>query len=162
MPHKLLEHENIVKKTNYNLQYLIGIVFSAVKELLEFSEITGTSYTQLQAVNIAYVLIHRTGKFRQVICEFNRMPEIHKKWVRFKHFFRIAHQELRETSDLIVEDAGMQHANMVKNVVAGIQEALQQEQAQTETQAVMPAPVDHVANVVQNAQQQLATQLQQM
>ena len=62
------------------------------------------------------------------IREWNHMPTTQKTWVRFKQFFRTYHQELRETSDLTVEDAGMHHANMVRNVVAGIQEALQQEQ----------------------------------
>ena len=52
------------------------------------------------------------------------MPEIQKTWVRFKQFFRTYHQELIETSDLTVEDAGMHHANMVRNVVAGLHESL--------------------------------------
>ena len=40
---------------------------SAVKELLEFSNTTRTSYTQLQAFNVEYVIIHRTAKFVLVI-----------------------------------------------------------------------------------------------
>ena len=51
---------------------------------------------------------------------------------------------------------------MVRDVVAGIQEALQQEHTQMETPASMQAPVYHVANAVKSTQQQLATQLQQM
>ena len=56
----------------------------------------------------------------------------------------------------------MHRANMVRDVVAGLQEALQQDQVQTETLTVVQGPVDHVANAVQNIQQQLATQLNQM
>ena len=97
-----------------------------------------------------------------VICEWNRMPEIQKTWVRFKHFFGTAHQYLQETSDLTVEDAGMNHSNMVRDVVTGKQEALQQYQVKKETPEVVQAPVDHVTNAVQNIQQQLAKQLQQM
>ena len=51
---------------------------------------------------------------------------------------------------------------MVCNVVAGLQEVPQQEQVLTENTAVIEAWVDHVANAVQNTQQQLATQIQQM
>ena len=76
MPHNLLEREDIVKNTIYNPRDLIATVFSAVEELLKFSAITGTSYTQLWAVNIAYVIIHRTVKFGMAICECNRMPAI--------------------------------------------------------------------------------------
>ena len=69
-------------------------MLSAVEELLEFNDITGASYTQLHAVTIVYVIVHRTGNFRLAICEWNRMPEIQKTWVRFKQFFRIAHRDL--------------------------------------------------------------------
>ena len=51
---------------------------------------------------------------------------------------------------------------MVRNVIAGLQEALQKYQVQMKTPTVLQAPVDHVANAVQNTQQKLATQLQQM
>ena len=56
----------------------------------------------------------------------------------------------------------MYHANMVHNVVAGIKESLQQEQVKTETMTVVQGPLYHVTNTVQNAQKNLATQLQQM
>ena len=56
----------------------------------------------------------------------------------------------------------MHHANVVLNVVAGLQEALQQDQVQTDNLMVVQAPVDHVANAVQNTQQQLSTQLQKI
>ena len=85
------------------------------------------------------------------------MPEIQNTWVLFKHFFRTSRQELRETPNLTVEYAGMHHSNMMRDVVVGLQEALQQKQLQTETLTVFQAPVDHVANLVQNNQQQLAT-----
>ena len=62
-------------------------MFSAVKELLKFADIVGTLYTQLQAFNIAYVILHRTGKFGLSIRKWNRIPEIQKTWVLFKQFF---------------------------------------------------------------------------
>ena len=43
-------------------------------------------------------------------------------------------------SKLTFEDAGVHPANMVRNVVAGLQEALQQDQAQMETPTVRQAP----------------------
>ena len=88
------------------------------------------------------------------------MPEIQKTWVRFKQFFCTYHQEPRERSNHTVENAGMHHANMVRNVIIGLQEALQQDQVQTETSTVVQAPVYHVANTVQNTYQQLAIHLQ--
>ena len=55
-------------------------------------------------------------------------------------------------SDLTVDDAGMHHANMVRGVVSGLQEAFQQYQAQTDTPTNMQEPLDHMANAVQNTQ----------
>ena len=56
----------------------------------------------------------------------------------------------------------MHHANMVRDVVEGLQEVLQQEQVPTDNMKVIEAPVHHVAKVVQKTQQQLATRLQKM
>ena len=87
MPHELLEQEDIVKNTNYNPRKPIATVFSTVEEVLELSDITGMSYTQLQAVNTTCVIIHRTGKCEMAISEWNCMPAIQKKWVRSKQKF---------------------------------------------------------------------------
>ena len=58
-------------------------------------------------------------------------------WVIFKLFFRTAHRELRETLDITIEDVDMHHANMVHDVVAGLQEVLHQEQVPTENPKVI-------------------------
>ena len=84
MLHNLLEQEYIVKKTIYSPCDPIAAVFYTVEELLEFAEITGTLYTQLQAINISYVMLHRKGKFSLAISNWNHMPEVQKTWVRFK------------------------------------------------------------------------------
>ena len=63
IPHKLLKREDVVKNTMYRPRDPIATIFSAVEDFLGFSGITGTSYTQHQAVNIAYMMIHRTVKF---------------------------------------------------------------------------------------------------
>ena len=54
MPQELLEREETVKKTIYHPCKPITSVFSIVEEILEFSDITGTSYTQHQSIHIAY------------------------------------------------------------------------------------------------------------
>ena len=91
MNHKLLKRNGIVKKITYYPRYLIATVLSADEELLKFYDITGMLYTHPQAVNIAYVIIHRTGKFALVIFECSRMTTVQKTWVRFKHCFWKTH-----------------------------------------------------------------------
>ena len=87
MPHKLLECKDIIKKMTYHPQDPIPTVLSTAKELIEFSDITRTSYTQLQAVKKLYAIIHMTGKFGLAICEWDYMTTFQKVWVGFKHFF---------------------------------------------------------------------------
>ena len=81
MPQEILEREDIVKYMSYNPRDPIATVFSAAKKLLEFTDITRTPYTKLQVFNIAYIRIHRTGKFGLSIHEWNCMPAIQKTWV---------------------------------------------------------------------------------
>ena len=120
MPQKLLDCKEMVKKTIYHLHEPIASVFSVVKELLELADIPGISYAHNHDINIAYAIIHSTGKFSLVICEWNCMLEVQNTWVGFKHFFRTAHRELRETMDIAIQDTVMHHENMVRNVVAEI------------------------------------------
>ena len=87
MPCKLLERKDIVKKMTYHPQEPITSIFSAVKEFIKFSNITGTCYTKLQAVNIAYMIIQSTCKYGTAICEWDHMSTVQKTWVRFKNFF---------------------------------------------------------------------------
>ena len=56
----------------------------------------------------------------------------------------------------------MHHANMVRNIIAGLQEYFQQDQSQKKNPMVVQAHVDHVENAMQNTQKQLAIQLQRM
>ena len=134
-------------------------VLSVVEKILEFADITGTSYTQHQDINIAYVIIHRSSKFSMAIFECNFIPGIQKTWVRFKKFFRTAHRELRVTTYITVQNSVMHHKNMVRNVVSGLQEVLQQEPGTAEVPAVVQniqeTQVNHDVNAVQYNQQQL-------
>ena len=60
------------------------------------------------------------------ILKWNLMPDVQKNWVGFKKFFRTAHRELRETTDITVQYVGMHRANIVCDEVARLQEVLQQ------------------------------------
>ena len=91
IPHRLLEHKDIINKTIYNPLDLVATVFSDVDKLFEFSNITRTSYTQDQAVNIAYGILHMTRKFGLAIYEWNYMTTVQRNWVRFRQFFWTEH-----------------------------------------------------------------------
>ena len=56
----------------------------------------------------------------------------------------------------------MHHTGMVREVVAGLQELLQQEKSPTETPNNISEPNKHVANALQSTQQLMEAQLHQM
>ena len=87
MTHELIECEDIVKKTIYNPRDPIETVFYAVEELLKFSGMTGTSYTQEQSVNMAYIILQRTGKFGLSIREWNCMTQSRARGLGSSSFF---------------------------------------------------------------------------
>ena len=143
MPHKLLKPEGIVKES-------IVFVFSVVKELLEFFDIIGTSYTHNKNINIAYIIIQITVKFSLAIREWNRMSAIYKTWVRFKQFFSNSHHELRQTMDITVQDVVMHHVNMGHGGMTELQEVLLQEPVLVESPAIIQKQqVSHVVDDVQ-------------
>ena len=89
-------------------------------------------------MNIAYVIIHRTGKFGLDIKNWICMSTFQKTWVGFKQLFLTAHQELRETTYINVKYVGINHTNMVRNVITLLKQVLQQEQALTGTPPIIP------------------------
>ena len=83
-----------------------------------------TPLSNAQQVNIGYIILHKTGKFSHPIIEWNRKPVVDKTWAQFKTHFSTAHKELRATTDLTAQDAALHHDNMVRDVVAALQETI--------------------------------------
>ena len=76
-----------------------------------------------------------------------------KTWANFKNYFRQAHQELKETGDLQVRETQFNSANLVQEVIDGIQSALQ---PQDSTDGPTTEVLQHMANSA--AQQQVMPQ----
>ena len=172
MPHEFQEKEDKAKRTTYNPCNPIASVFSVVDDLVELSALAATLLSNAQQVNIGYIILHKTGKFSHPIIEWNQKPVVDKTWKKFKTHFRTAHKELRETTDLTAQDAGMHNANMVRDVVAALQENMavpaEPEAAAAE---IIPAPSpplnfdDQMANAMaasNSTQQQMFQNIQTM
>ena len=95
-------------------------VVSVVNDLVELAALVATPLSSAQQVNIGYMILHKTGNFSQPIIEWNRKHVVDKMWPNLKTHFCTAHKELRATTDLTAQDAGMDDANMVSDVVAAL------------------------------------------
>ena len=83
----------------YNTQLPINIVFNAIKDYVNFADLANQTLTSSQMIAKAYVILHKTRRFKNDITAWNRLPAIGKTWESFKTHFRRATQEFRKTTD---------------------------------------------------------------
>ena len=124
MPHNFQEKEDKAKKTIYNPRDPIASVFSVFDDLVKLAALAATPLSSAQQANIGYVILHKPGKILHPIVEWNWKPDVDKMWAKFKTHFRRSHKELRATTNLTAQDAGMHHANMVHDVLAALQDTM--------------------------------------
>ena len=115
-PQALYEQEQRVHQMVYDPGHPIDGVFSAVDELANYAEAAQTPYSQPQCINLAYRILNRSGLFQRWILDWNAKPHVQKNWANFKSHFRKAHQQLKETSNLQVQDSTY-HANAIKELL---------------------------------------------
>jgi len=154
---KLMDAELLVRQTVFHPTHPIDVIFNKVEDLLDLSIAAQADYTSQQLINIAYVIINKTGKFSNDIREWNKLPL--RTWANFKNHFRIAQDELREVGDLELRDTPYHSTNMIQEVLDGVQQALG---ASPDDQ--LPPPMIHEANAATQNQMmpQMMHQMMQM
>ena len=160
-PAMLHEEEKQVKDMFYDPAHPIDIIFNKVEDLSDFSTAARADFTEQQLINIAYVIISKTGKYQPYIREWTRFPHNQQTWANFKTHFRQAHQELKEAGDLTIRETQFQTANIVQEVIDGVQAVLQTPEASGDNN---PEIVQHMANNMAQAQflPQIMTQMPQL
>ena len=172
-PKKLYEQQQRVQEMHYDAISPPDVVFQAVEDLCDYAEAALCPFNQKQAVNIAYIIFNRTGKFKDGVREWIRLPPLQKTWINFKRHFQTAHTELRETEDLSLGDTpSFNQVNLMQQMVcAVVQDQMnemknngnqdhQVDQVQQEDES-SPPPAQ-AANAVQQNQDILPLIVQQM
>jgi len=120
----LANKEDELRQLTYDPNLPMDFLFSKIDDLSEFASQAGAPYTDIQSMQKAYLLIQRTACFNQHITEWNRLPlEQRNTWFFFKQFFRRAHQEYREVTNLTLRDfGGNQNAYLVQEIVNAVTE----------------------------------------
>jgi hypothetical protein len=164
---QMLENrEQELRDMHYNAKYPIDIVFNTVEDFVDYAELAEQPVTQRQTIARAYTILNKTRRFKQAITEWNRLTDLQKTWIAFKTHFRQAHQELRETTDVTLEDSALEanNANLVQQVVEGLQTALApagDPSPEPDTSAMLEQMANSAARTSES-QQDLAAQLAQM
>ena len=89
----LNENENRMKAP-YDPAQPIEVLFDQIETAMEYADSAGTPYTDTQTVTTAYLLIFRTGLYKDACKEWNRRPLAEKTWQNFKMDFTAAHREI--------------------------------------------------------------------
>ena len=105
----------------YNPDKPIDITFNAIDDLVEYARVADAELTQSQTINLALVILKMQKIFKDDIWAWKRTNQAYKTCNNFKHDFREAHLELRETRGTM-EKTGFQIANaIVDQMVARLQ-----------------------------------------
>jgi hypothetical protein len=142
----------------------VTIIVPPTEDFVDFALLGQQPVTQQQTIAKAYVIINKTSRFKQAITEWNRLPDIQKTWINFKAFFRQAHQEFRETTDVTLEESELHrnNANIVQQVVDGLQGALTPVDTTPNESVALMQQMANAAAQSNETQQQLTAQIAQM
>ena len=116
-PGQLQDFDLEISQMTYDPVNPIEQVFNRIEDLLDYGEIARNAYTQIQVIAKAYNILNKTGVFKEYIKTWKRRPTVEKTWINFKTHFRQAHDELQETEDLTLQNAGYGNANLVDEIV---------------------------------------------
>ena len=97
----------------------VDLLFVEVDKLADVFELQQNPLTEIQIIEMAYVVIERAKAFKKDLREWNRKRSDEQTWPRFKEHFRNAQQELRNSGDLTVKEA-MEREELVNIVIESI------------------------------------------
>ena len=81
--------------------------------------------------------IELIGNVSKVDTRLECKPQVQRNWRNFKAHFRKAHQELKETSNLQVQDTTY-HANSIKEMIQDLRNKIQAASVPQPTQDIVP------------------------
>ena len=139
-PQTLYEQEQKVQQLVYDPQHPIDGVFTAIDEIVNYSEAAQTPYIQAQCINLGYLILNRTGHFQRWIIDWHNRPQVQKTWTNFKIHFREAHQQLKETTSLQAQNSTY-HANAVKEILHELRSELHNNTTNSPTATLQDTPV---------------------
>ena len=77
-PQQLRGKREAVEQMDYKIDEPIAIIFDAIEDLVEISELPGSPYTADQVVDIGYIVLSKNRIFRSDIRKWMRRPEVEK------------------------------------------------------------------------------------
>ena len=123
-PAQLVHEEQNVTNYTYDPTLPIVVVFNKIDDLMDLANAAGSPYSAQQVIKFGYIILNNTGKFSQGIREWNRLLPNQKTWDAFQTHFTTEYQALRDSGELTSQDSTFNTANIIQEVVDGVQQAL--------------------------------------
>ena len=165
-PEELSELYDTVKNMVFNPKEPVDTIFTEIEDLTDISNIAKNPITEAQKVNLAYLVLQRTGVFNSGLKTWNDKVPTDKTWDNCKSHFRNVQKGLRRTGRLTVEES-MNHADLVNIVSEGVRDAMannnenQEFALLSQENAQVKQELQSMKELVKQVQQQAANQMQQ-
>ena len=159
-PANLADAEQQLLAWSFDPNLPIVLLYNKIDDLMDLANAAGSPYSAQQIINLAYILLNKTGKFTTRIREWNRIPQAQRTWDAFQMHFSQAHRELRESGELEIRETPFNTANIVQEVIEGVQQVLQP--AMEASYEAENADVLHHTNAATPAPSQQTALMEQM
>ena len=117
-----LKEKNIEFETlKYNPNLPIDVIFNKIEKFTNIAEAACSPITQKQSIDFAYNTFRTAQIFTKYLIDWDAKPTFNQTWIQMKVDFCKAIKELRRTGALEVAN---KHANLVQEIVSGIQEVI--------------------------------------
>ena len=158
---QLNDFEKYVTEMNNDPVNPVNNIFNKVEEIIEYCDMKNCCYYQPQLILKAYNIINNTGKLREYINSWNRLPPIHKTWIAFKFFCCKSHLEQTKTGELTLKQAGYRQTNLVEDILNHLYAEFQHKENMVNS--VLPKdPSPPIATGTADIMQQVLDQNQEM
>ena len=133
-PTELYDLKQKVETMQFSPQEPVDTLITEIDDLADIADIAGSPITDLQRVEIGYIVLQRCKPFKTGLREWNERPAADRTWANFKTHFRDAQISLRKTGDITIEE-GLNHTAVVDMVAEGARTALAEHVPPKEEQA---------------------------
>lgn len=106
------ERFDAVATMQYNIVEFIDVIFNEVYNLREIAELATRPYTDVQMVDLGYIVLSKLPIIRSNIRKWICHNPSDQTWLKFQATFTEVHQELRET-DASVDEIDFQSTNTI-------------------------------------------------
>ena len=112
---ELSDREDELKRTTFNPEEPVDLIFNRIKEFSELCAMTGNDKSDRQLVAMGYLIFNRTKAYTDALKTWNAKPLVEKTFANLKIHLRTEYHALRRVGALTVHESSL-NANMLRDI----------------------------------------------